>query len=845
MRIVHPPSNRSLFAVILMLAILSSPLFPMAVSFAEAQPKVIWSDKHISLQISPGTGQVRQVTFTSDHNLKNVTIEAVPQIANLVSVQPTTIASVFADQAQTVTLFFSIPSGTTSGLHEGTIHIRHGSLTIPQTLKVSINVTQIELPPDLSMPEPLSPAVVQLAGVSEKNFNPRNSSVQFQISDGTFNADPAAAKIFLNGVQVSASSIQVTATVITYSAALAEGINQVSFFGLDAEGRIVHKAATLWAGDLTLNVSVLDENNQPANGALVTARLGDDKEVKATATTTANGSVSFGNLPNRTIVLEASASGNRIASVATTGGAGFEQLKLKGINAPSSIDNNDFSQGTDGWEIGDAPVVIIPHEEGEFVPLDGISPLEVMSTPQVSVWSSDSFYRSGLWFNSFSAAPPYLSILPAEAETGTEPEGDQDLVLNTAGEGPQSISRTFQVEEGVQEVKVRYKFITSEVPGGYFGTQFNDYFNVAIRSQSGGGSASESQTMNGLGLSSFDANGATDWREFTLPVNGTADTIQVDLTVANVADGLFDSSLVIDFVAKTKVKIGDLVAVVKNDTATVDVTVSPTNQSATVTLSLSTKAGGTGSAQFTSNNSTTMTITQTTTVEIKGITESSTRNNIRIEAKDDQGKKLDDEDFSVLWVTISLRTSGSIPTENAARAAIGILQGSFLPSLGTIYHTGPTSTKGKFWGNAVEIVGTVAPSNFEEKIMLNRDRVEVRVYFGANNTLEPTNSGGAQPDNSDAMLRDDDPRTNGKIYDYDAPGFPALPSTITVGTTRRMRINLKEFAMYNGKKASDDFPWFSRMSIVKTTGQDAINTDVPGDNVAGTGTTPLTWNLQP
>ena len=841
MRIVYPPLNRRLFAVILVLATLSSPLFPVAISVAAAQPKVIWSEKQVKLQLSPGSGDVRQVTFTSDHNLQNVTIEAVPEIANLVTIQPSTIATVFADQAQTVSLFFSIPSGTTVGLHEGTIHVRFGSQTIPQTLKLSIDVTQIELPPDLFMPEPLSPAVVHLTGVSETNFTPRNPTIGFAVSEGTFSTDPAGAKIFLNGVQAAASSINVTSTLISYSAALAEGINQVSFFGFDAEGRIVHKAATLWAGNLTLSVSVIDENNQPASGALVTARLGDDKEVKATATTV-NGSVSFANLPNRTIGLEASASGNRIASVATTGGAGFEQLKLKGFNAPSTIDNNDFSQGTDGWEIGNAPVFIVPHDEGEFVPLEGISPFEVMATSQYSSWSNDSFLRNGVWFESFSASPPYLSALPPEAEA-TDPV-DQDLVLNTAGEGPQSISRTFQIEEGVQEIKVRYKFVTSEVPGGYFGTQYNDYFNVAIRSQSGGGSASESQTMNGLGLSSFDASGATDWREFTLPVNGTADTVQVDLTVANVADGLFDSLLVVDVVQKTKVKIGDLVAVVKNDMANVDVTVSPQNQTGNITLALSTKSG-TGAAQFTSNNSTTMTITQTTTVEIKGITESSTRNNIRIEAKDAQGKKLDDEDFSVLWVTLAIRTSGSVSSENSARAAIGQVQGSASPTLGTVYHSGATSTKGNFWGNAVEFVGTVAPSNFEEKIMLDRARVATRVYYGVNNVLETGNSGGAQPDTSDPSLRDDDPRTNGKIYDYDAPGIPTLPPSAAVGTTRRMRINLNEFAMYNGKKASADLPWFSRMSIVRTTGRDALINDVPGDNVAGQGTTALTWNLQP
>jgi hypothetical protein len=86
---------------------------------------------------------------------------------------------------------------------------------------------------------------------------------------------------------------------------------------------------------------------------------------------------------------------------------------------------------------------------------------------------------------------------------------------------------------GTQEVKVRYKFVTTEVPGGYFGTQYNDYFNVSIRTQAEGGAGTESQTMNGLGLSSFDGGGATDWREFDLPVNVDGDTVQVDMTVAN------------------------------------------------------------------------------------------------------------------------------------------------------------------------------------------------------------------------------------------------------------------------------------------------------------------------
>ena len=38
-------------------------------------------------------------------------------------------------------------------------------------------------------------------------------------------------------------------------------------------------------------------------------------------------------------------------------------LKLKGFDTPCHIDNNDFSEGTAGWNIGTAPVEIIPHIE--------------------------------------------------------------------------------------------------------------------------------------------------------------------------------------------------------------------------------------------------------------------------------------------------------------------------------------------------------------------------------------------------------------------------------------------------------------------------------------------------
>jgi hypothetical protein len=61
--------------------------------------------------------------------------------------------------------------------------------------------------------------------------------------------------------------------------------------------------------------------------------------------------------------------------------------------------------------------------------------------------------------------------------------------------------------------------------------------------------------MNGLGFAAFDADGKTAWRELSLPVDTAGDIIQIDATVANVADEFFDSQVVLDFIAEHKLEL--------------------------------------------------------------------------------------------------------------------------------------------------------------------------------------------------------------------------------------------------------------------------------------------------
>src|SRR5438132_1343299 len=82
---------------------------------------------------------------------------------------------------------------------------------------------------------------------------------------------------------------------------------------------------------------------QPVGGASVVAHLGDDPNVQETVTTSSTGTAQLVDLPDRTFNLTASASGNRIATLPTTVFDGTAVLRLEGFDAPSPVDNNDFS----------------------------------------------------------------------------------------------------------------------------------------------------------------------------------------------------------------------------------------------------------------------------------------------------------------------------------------------------------------------------------------------------------------------------------------------------------------------------------------------------------------------
>ncbi len=400
----------------------------------------------------------------------------------------------------------------------------------PITPPVEVNILDVALQDEDAL---------TVSGVSETSFNKSVVDVQFLLKGADFDLNKDEINLSVNDNKVVSSNLSVSAEKISASLKLEDGKNVLNFKAYDSVGRPLYKNMTLWSGSNAVEVFVVDENGAPFLKPVdLRVSLSDDPDLYSSGTTN-TGSLLFSNIPSRTIVVEANDDNNIVGvsgGIATDGKIIVQMLSFK---AASTIKNNDFSLGTSGWDIANAPTAIVPHEE-DIVP----TPLSAKLTK-----------AAVLPVPRESAQLLKTEVLNSSLEK-QQAIADNDLQLNTSGEGEQSLSRTFSVSPGTTSVKVRYRFITSEVPGGYFGSEFNDYFSVSVRSKSKGLVSKESNTMNGLGLGAFNqSTGSTTWRVVSIPTDPQADEVQIDVSVANVGDSQLDSSVIIDYVGEDAGKV--------------------------------------------------------------------------------------------------------------------------------------------------------------------------------------------------------------------------------------------------------------------------------------------------
>lgn len=128
----------------ILLAVLALSARLMAKPFAPkpstvSQPRLSWSQNQVVAVVSAGKVVTKDVVLTSSVALQNASVEPIPQIAPFVTSQPRSV-SMSAGQSLTVHLSFDVPRDTALGIYSGTIHVRSGTQTLPQTLKVTVHV---------------------------------------------------------------------------------------------------------------------------------------------------------------------------------------------------------------------------------------------------------------------------------------------------------------------------------------------------------------------------------------------------------------------------------------------------------------------------------------------------------------------------------------------------------------------------------------------------------------------------------------------------------------------------------------------------------------------------------
>ena len=145
---------------------------------------------------------------------------------------------------------------------------------------------------------------------------------------------------------------------------------------------------------------------------------------------------------------------------------------------------------------------------------------------------------------------PIVALVLFASETAVHASPVDLRVETRQVEGPVEASTTFVPGPGTGLVKVRYRFATEEVPGGFCGSEYNDGFSVSILVE-GRPVTNFTSSMNELGCNAFNASGQSAWRELAaeVPSDGSA-RVKIVARVSNIRDEFYQSAVVIDQVTE-------------------------------------------------------------------------------------------------------------------------------------------------------------------------------------------------------------------------------------------------------------------------------------------------------
>jgi alpha-tubulin suppressor-like RCC1 family protein len=109
---------------------------------AKSQARVAWNPGVLQVKVLQGTSQRSSIQFTVSDTVDNASLFVVPEIAGLMQVSLLGRTVLNPGAPITVPIELSVSASTSLGLYEGTVHVRSLRRTLPDTLKVQIQVVQ-------------------------------------------------------------------------------------------------------------------------------------------------------------------------------------------------------------------------------------------------------------------------------------------------------------------------------------------------------------------------------------------------------------------------------------------------------------------------------------------------------------------------------------------------------------------------------------------------------------------------------------------------------------------------------------------------------------------------------
>ncbi len=116
--------------------------FASVLNNKSGNPIITWSPEFIEEKISPANTSEINVVFENKKDLQNIELWLTPELKDFITFTPEYFDSVSADAKNFIHLEISIPAETPLGVYNGTLHVRAEKRTIPQTLKITLEVTE-------------------------------------------------------------------------------------------------------------------------------------------------------------------------------------------------------------------------------------------------------------------------------------------------------------------------------------------------------------------------------------------------------------------------------------------------------------------------------------------------------------------------------------------------------------------------------------------------------------------------------------------------------------------------------------------------------------------------------